>query len=66
MVIDLTEARSSKAPDTEKLTINLGVVDLGQIDLLVQEGFYSNLPADLAAATPSQGSRPGPPWPSSR
>jgi Arc/MetJ-type ribon-helix-helix transcriptional regulator len=30
------------APDTEKLTINLGVVDLGQIDLLVQEGFYSN------------------------
>src|SRR4051794_10165135 len=27
---------------TEKLTINLGVVDLGQIDLLVQEGFYSN------------------------
>ncbi len=42
MVTDLTEARSSKAPDTEKLTINLGVVDLGQIDLLVQEGFYSN------------------------
>ena len=28
--------------DTEKLTINLGVVDLGQIDLLVEEGFYSN------------------------
>jgi Arc/MetJ-type ribon-helix-helix transcriptional regulator len=28
--------------DTEKLTINLGVVDLGQVDLLVQEGFYSN------------------------
>src|SRR3954471_8648333 len=27
---------------TEKLTINLGVVDLGQIDLLVQEGFYAN------------------------
>src|SRR3954471_19528931 len=27
---------------TEKLTINLGVVDLGQVDLLVQEGFYSN------------------------
>ncbi len=29
-------------PETEKLTINLGLVDLGQIDLLVQEGFYSN------------------------
>jgi Arc/MetJ-type ribon-helix-helix transcriptional regulator len=27
---------------TEKITINLGFVDLGQIDLLVQEGFYSN------------------------
>jgi Arc/MetJ-type ribon-helix-helix transcriptional regulator len=28
--------------ETEKITIKLGVVDLGQIDLLVQEGFYSN------------------------
>ena len=28
--------------DTEKITINLGYVDLGHIDLLVQEGFYSN------------------------
>src|SRR3712207_7758444 len=33
-----------KAADTEKITINLGFVDLGQIDLLVQEGFYSNRP----------------------
>ena len=32
----------SKAVDSEKITINLGYVDLGQIDLLVQEGFYSN------------------------
>ena len=31
-----------KAGDTEKITINLGFVDLGHIDLLVQEGFYSN------------------------
>lgn len=31
-----------KAVDSEKITINLGCVDLGQIDLLVQEGFYSN------------------------
>jgi Arc/MetJ-type ribon-helix-helix transcriptional regulator len=29
-------------PVDEKITINLGVVDLGQIDLLVQEGFYGN------------------------
>ena len=28
--------------ESEKITINLGYVDLGQIDLLVQEGFYSN------------------------
>lgn len=28
--------------DSEKITINLGYVDLGQIDLLVREGFYSN------------------------
>lgn len=28
--------------DSEKLTINLGFVDLGHIDLLVKEGFYSN------------------------
>jgi Arc/MetJ-type ribon-helix-helix transcriptional regulator len=27
---------------TEKITINLGLVDLGHIDLLVQEGFYAN------------------------
>lgn len=32
----------SKVGDTEKITINLGFIDLGQIDLLVQEGFYSN------------------------
>jgi Arc/MetJ-type ribon-helix-helix transcriptional regulator len=31
-----------KVCETEKVTINLGLVDLGQIDLLVQEGFYSN------------------------
>src|SRR3989454_4558074 len=33
---------AAKASDTEKITINLGLVDLGQIDLLVHEGFYSN------------------------
>ena len=31
-----------KQPENEKITINLGYVDLGRIDLLVQEGFYSN------------------------
>jgi len=27
---------------SEKITINVGLVDLGQIDLLVDEGFYAN------------------------
>jgi len=31
-----------KAGDTEKITINLGYVDLGHIDLMVREGFYAN------------------------
>jgi hypothetical protein len=31
-----------RVPDTEKITVNLGYVDLGQVDLMVQEGFYSN------------------------
>ena len=31
-----------KAPESEKITINLGYVDLGHIDLMVQDGFYSN------------------------
>jgi Arc/MetJ-type ribon-helix-helix transcriptional regulator len=31
-----------KTPDSEKVTINLGHVDLGRIDLLVNDGFYSN------------------------
>jgi Arc/MetJ-type ribon-helix-helix transcriptional regulator len=31
-----------KDAESEKITINLGYIDLGQIDLLVQEGFYSN------------------------
>lgn len=35
-----------KQGDSEKITINLGYVDLGRVDLLVREGFYSNR-ADL-------------------
>jgi Arc/MetJ-type ribon-helix-helix transcriptional regulator len=37
----MAEAKT-KLSDTEKITINLGLIDLGQIDLLVQEGFYTN------------------------
>jgi Arc/MetJ-type ribon-helix-helix transcriptional regulator len=38
----LPAVQRAKPPDAEKITINLGFVDLGHIDLLVAEGFYSN------------------------
>jgi Arc/MetJ-type ribon-helix-helix transcriptional regulator len=41
MAADITPFRA-KLLENEKITINLGFVDLGRIDLLVQEGFYSN------------------------
>lgn len=37
-----TSTSSPRISESEKLTINLGYVDLGQIDLLVAEGFYAN------------------------
>jgi Arc/MetJ-type ribon-helix-helix transcriptional regulator len=37
-----TRELKPKNYDSEKITINLGLIDLGQIDLLVNEGFYSN------------------------
>ena len=40
--------------DTEKLTINLGVVDLGHVDLLVRDGFYSNRSDFIRAAIRNQ------------
>jgi Arc/MetJ-type ribon-helix-helix transcriptional regulator len=36
------EEKIDRRGDSEKITINLGYVDLGHIDLLVREGFYSN------------------------
>lgn len=42
MVQNVHELRPKPGGDTEKITINLGFVDLGHIDLLVQDGFYSN------------------------
>ena len=41
-MVEKADKRTLNAPDSEKITINLGYVDLGQIDLLVDEGFYSN------------------------
>ena len=43
-----------KGGETEKITINLGPVDLGQIDLLVEEGFYSNRTDLIRAAIRNQ------------
>lgn len=40
--VPATRSASAKPADSEKITINLGFVDLGQIDLLVAEGFYGN------------------------
>jgi len=40
--------------DTEKITINLGHVDLGRIDLLVREGFYGNRTDFIRSAIRSQ------------
>lgn len=31
-----------KVPDNEKITVNLGFVDLGRVDLMVRDGFYAN------------------------
>ena len=41
-MIDNVRELRPRVPDSEKLTINLGFVDLGRIDVLVRDGFYSN------------------------
>ncbi len=41
-MVDIVQELRPKAGDSEKITINLGFVDLGHIDLMVQDGFYSN------------------------
>jgi Arc/MetJ-type ribon-helix-helix transcriptional regulator len=38
---DVHELRS-KIPDSEKITVNLGFIDLGRMDLMVRDGFYAN------------------------
>ena len=46
-------------PVDEKITLNLGCVDLGQIDLLVQEGFYANRSDLIRTAIRNQLGVPG-------
>lgn len=48
-----------KAVDSEKITINLGFVDLGHIDLMVEEGFYSNRTDFIRTAIRNQIDRHG-------
>ena len=47
-----THSQYAKTPDSEKLTLNLGFVDLGSIDLLVRDGFYSNRSDFIRTADP--------------
>jgi Arc/MetJ-type ribon-helix-helix transcriptional regulator len=44
-------------PEAEKITINMNVVDLGKVDLLVEEGFYSNRTDFIRTAIRNQLSR---------
>jgi Arc/MetJ-type ribon-helix-helix transcriptional regulator len=49
----MTVPRLIKPNDTEKITVNLGYVDLGRVDLLVEEGFYTNRTDFIRAAVRS-------------
>ena len=42
MLSNVHELRPKTGSESEKITINLGHVDLGHIDLLVRDGFYAN------------------------
>ena len=50
---------STRLADSEKITINLGFVDLGHIDLLVQDGFYANRTDFIRTAIRNQLERHG-------
>jgi len=49
----------AQQPDSEKITINLGFVDLGHVDLLVREGFYGNRTDFIRTAIRNQLDRHG-------
>jgi len=53
-ITDGERMAAGEGEKTEKITINLGLVDLGQIDLLVQEGFYTNRTDFIRAAIRAQ------------
>ncbi|MBX9751059.1 MAG: CopG family transcriptional regulator [Roseococcus sp.] len=59
MTSNVQELRPKAGSETEKITINLGYVDLGHIDLLVQDGFYSNRTDFIRTAIRNQIERHG-------
>lgn len=59
MASNVHELRPKGSVDSEKITINLGYVDLGHIDLLVREGFYSNRTDFIRTAIRNQLDRHG-------
>lgn len=57
MVDNVHPLRPKTGGDSEKITINLGYVDLGHIDLLVQDGFYANRTDFIRTAIRNQAER---------
>ena len=56
---NVRELRPKTGSESEKITINLGYVDLGHIDLLVQDGFYTNRTDFIRTAIRNQVDRHG-------
>ena len=54
MKVDESQDSPSKPPHSEKITINMGPVEVGKVDLLVGEGFYSNRTDFIRSAIRSQ------------
>ena len=56
MIVKFPELRPRQA-DSEKITINVGFIDLGHIDLLVREGHYANRTDFIRTAIRNQADR---------
>ena len=56
---DGVQVSKARIPDSEKITINLGFVDLGHVDLLVRDGFYANRTDFIRTAIRNQLDRHG-------
>ena len=56
---DNVHALRPKLPDSEKVTVNLGFVDLGHIDLMVRDGFFANRADFIRTAVRNQLERQG-------